>query len=101
MRKLPKGQVFSLKEAIGTRPNQTLSKTLSQAPDHTSLLFSLAKGTDISQEDYDHSSLFIGIQGQVEIGGQDLGPGQVLLEGPGRRGALAKEDSVYIEIILN
>lgn len=91
-----KGKVLLPQELIAVKEGYTISKAL--APD--TVLFSLAKHTDISAEKYLEDKLYIILQGEATIGGARLQSGDALvMPKDSLFGIKANGETILIEII--
>lgn len=99
MKNMPKGEIFKITETIPLKENHTISKTLLNNDSLDLMLFSLAKGTDISKENYDNTSIFYVLKGSINILDENIKKNNVFIT-PKKslRGVKTEEDSIYLEI---
>ncbi|MGY3724542.1 Cupin domain protein [Granulicatella balaenopterae] len=99
--KLAKGCTFLLQDTIPSKAHQTISKGIYVGKDSELSLYSLATDTDISIEFYQGASVFIVLDGLVEIDSCELKQQDCLVMArETNRGVIAKENSIYIELYL-
>lgn len=98
------GQVFSLAQDNRPLPGCTISRRIYEDDSMYILLFSLGKGTDISDTAYGQSHFFYGLAGTAVIRQgeeQVLKEGDAFISGPQvPLSVSAPEDTVYLEIGL-
>lgn len=96
------GQVFRLTESNAPRPGMTISETLYMSGEEHAAIFSFAQGTDIGEEYYPHSYLYLCLGGTTGISTayrQLLPEGSAILLTAGRPfSVFAEEPCVFLEI---
>ena len=99
---MKRGQVFTFAETHAPRAGMTISETLFMSPEEHATIFSIAAGTDISEEFYPHPYLYMSLSGETRVETPSL---RVLPEGsalliprktPFR--VLAQDPCVFLEI---
>ena len=102
MKNLPKAEVFNIIDLIPLKEHHTISKSLSSSENFDFMLFSLAKDTDISKENYNNQSIFYVLKGSINILDEFIKKDNIFIT-PKKslRGVSTKEDSVYLEISFN
>lgn len=99
--------VFTIAKLRPIREGMTISRDARLGSENSVTFFSLGKGTSISQERYDMTSVYIGAEGNADfILGDDPGknvltPGDVLIVPGGTLcGVQSETGAVYTEIII-
>lgn len=99
--------VFTIAKLRPIRKGMTISRDARLGSENSVTFFSLGKGTSISQERYDMTSVYIGAEGNADfILGDDPGknvltPGDVLIVPGGTLcGVQSETGAVYTEIII-
>lgn len=99
--------VFTIAQLRPIREGMTISRDARLGSENSVTFFSLGKGTSISQERYDMTSVYIGAEGNADfILGDDqkksvLTPGDVLIVPGGTLcGVQSETGAVYTEIII-
>ncbi len=64
---MKRGQVFTFAETHKPRAGMTISETLFMSPEEHATIFSIANGTDISEEFYPHPYLYLSLAGETGI----------------------------------
>ena len=99
---MKRGQVFTFAGTNAPRAGMTISETLFMSPEEHATIFSIAAGTDISEEFYPHPYLYLSLSGETRVEAPSL---RVLPEGsallipqktPFR--VLAQDPCVFLEI---
>lgn len=99
--------VFTIEQIRPIRDGMTISRDAGLGSENTITFFSLGKGTSISQERYDMTSVYIGAEGNADfvIGEEknklELSSGGVIIV-PGKTlcGVVCDTGAVYTEIII-
>lgn len=99
--------VFTIEQMRPIRDGMTISRDAGLGSENTITFFSLGKGTSISQERYDMTSVYIGAEGNADfvIGEEknklELSSGGVIIV-PGKTlcGVVCDTGAVYTEIII-
>ena len=99
--------VFTIEQIRPIRDGMTISRDAGLGTENTITFFSLGKGTSISQERYDMTSVYIGAEGNADfvIGEEknklELSSGGVIIV-PGKTlcGVVCDTGAVYTEIII-
>lgn len=64
---MKRGQVFTFAETHAPRAGMTISETLFMSPEEHAAIFSIAAGTDISEEFYPHPYLYLSLSGETRV----------------------------------
>ena len=75
---MKRGQVFTFAGTNAPRAGMTISETLFMSPEEHATIFSIAAGTDISEEFYPHPYLYLSLSGETRVEAPSL---RVLPEG--------------------
>lgn len=94
-----KNGLFNLTDDLKIKAHHTLSISLCNSEDKNIYLFGLAKGTDISEEEYENDSLYINLGGSVRVGENNLKKYDAMFSGQLNSYAIyADTDSYLLEI---
>ena len=106
--------VFTIEQMRPIRDGMTISRDAGLGSENTITFFSLGKGTSISQERYDMTSVYIGAEGNADFvigeeknklelssGGVIIAPGKTLCGVECDTGAVYTEIIIKKEIIMN
>lgn len=101
MKNLFKKKVLNIREVIPVKKHHTISKALVLSENYEILLFSMATDTNISEEFYEHMSIFIALYGGIKIQGEKIPELKMFITNKDElRGVLSNTESIYLEIIL-
>ena len=99
MKNLTKGKVIKIENTIPLKENHTISKSILNNDYLDIILFSLAKNTDISKENYKNQSIFYVLKGSINILGNTIKKDELYITPINSlRGVESNSDSVYLEL---
>lgn len=102
MKNIAKNKKMTFEEMIVLKELHTISKKISDGKDHTLILFSLSRGSDISGEFYDEGKIYFLLEGKLKFNDIFIGKGDCIAFSPKTLfNIFAIEDSFLIEVTIS